>query len=350
MTKFWEQLTNTNKAYVIAEAGVNHLGSLELGERLIKEASLAGADSIKFQSYKAANLTTKNAPRFWDWEGEINTQGSQFDSYSLLDSFGYEEHKKLKRLCTKYDIEYLSTPFDEEAADYLEKLDIPAFKIASCDITNLPFLEYVSHKRKTMLLSTGASTIEEIQEAVSVIENSGNFEVVIMHCNLCYPTEAKDSQLNAIKHLQKEFPNYPIGLSDHTLGIHAPAFARALGAILFEKHYTVDKTLGKSADHWLSGDPPELKSMIKQIRLCEEMLGTQYKKVGESEIKARNYARRSIVSAKKLTKGTILSNDHLTFKRPGTGISPKFFKSLIGATVNQDLDEDEIFDWSMIES
>ncbi|MCL0100165.1 N-acetylneuraminate synthase family protein, partial [Dehalococcoidia bacterium] len=155
MTEFWEKLTTSSRGYVVAEAGVNHLGTLELGERLIREAKEAGADAIKFQSYKADRLTTRDAPRFWDWEGDIVADGSQFDSYSLLDSFGYEEHKSLKETCDRYQIEFLSTPFDTEAADYLERLDMQAYKIASCDLPNHPLLTHVSRKGRPIFLSTG---------------------------------------------------------------------------------------------------------------------------------------------------------------------------------------------------
>jgi sialic acid synthase SpsE len=349
MSDLWEKLKNSGKAYIIAEAGVNHLGSLVLGERLIKEAKAAGADAIKFQSYKAENLTTKDAPRFWDWEGEVKKSGSQYDSYAILDSFGYEEHKELKKLCDKYNIDFLSTPFDNDAADYLETLGMIAYKIASCDLTNHPFIKHIAQKGKLVFLATGASTIEEIHEAVAVIESTGNKEIVIMHCTLCYPTREKDANLNAITHLQKEFPQYVMGLSDHTMNLLTSTVARALGAIAIEKHYTVDKTLDKSADHWLSIDPGELKALIQQVRTCETLLGAKEKHVAECEVRARNYARRSIVLAKRMKKGSALQESSLLFKRPGTGIPPKMINQVIGKKIKLDLDKDTVLGWEMLE-
>jgi len=343
MSEFFDRLGE--RAYIIAEAGVNHLGSLELGERLIRGAKESGADAIKFQTYKAEKLTTKDAPRFWDWDGEC--EGSQYDSYSLLDSFGYKEHKKLKELCDKYGIDFLSTAFDNEAVDYLDKLGMKAFKIASCDLTNHPLLKYIAKKGKPILLSTGGSTINEIHEAVDIIEPI-NKEIVIMHCTLCYPTKNKDANINAISHLKNEFP-YLIGLSDHTLGILTPVIARTLGAVLIEKHYTVDKTLGKSADHCISVDTDELKKLIEQVRICETLLGGK-KQVADCEVRARKYARRSIVLAKNLSKGRILREKDLIFKRPGTGISPSLLDGVIGKKINTDITKDSILAWSMLES
>ena len=183
----WKKLTS-GQPYVIAEAGVNHLGSLKRGEELIKGAKEGGADAIKFQSYKAERLCLKNAPRFWDWEGEEKEDGSQFDSYSNLDSFGRDEFLALKKLCDKYEIDFIVTPFDIEAADYLDEMGMGIYKIASCDIPYLYFLEHVAKKKKPILLSTGAANLDEIKEAVATIESTGNKQIVILHCNLCYPS------------------------------------------------------------------------------------------------------------------------------------------------------------------
>ena len=215
----WARL-RSGKPFFIAEAGVNHLGSLELGERLIREAAEAGAHAIKFQSYKASNLCTKDAPRFWDWEGEIEEDGSQFDSYSHLDSFGEAEHAELKRMCDEYDIEFMSTPFDDDATDYLDKVGINAYKIASCDVTNHPLLKHVGSKGKIVMLSTGAASLKDIQEAVHVLEKAGTDKIVIMHCNLKYPTDPDQINLSMIKSIQERFGDgYAYGLSDHTKNI-----------------------------------------------------------------------------------------------------------------------------------
>lgn len=345
--ELWQRITSGDP-FFIAEAGVNHLGSLELGERLIREAAEAGAHAVKFQSYKAKNLCTKNAPRFWDWEGEIEKEGSQFDSYSHLDSFGEKEHAALKTMCDNYGIEFMSTPFDDEAADYLDRVGINAYKIASCDLTNHPLLKNVASKRKIIMLSTGAGSIDEIRSAISVLKH-GTDKIVVMHCNLKYPTEDHEINLRMIEHLKEEFPECVIGLSDHTMNLWTPAFAYALGATVFEKHYTVDKTLGKSADHWLSVDPPEVNQIIENINLAVTLMGSREKKCTESEERARLYARRSIVTISNISKGDVLTHDNLSCKRPGTGISPTMFHKIVGRTAAKDILEDQILTMDDIE-
>ena len=268
----WNYIKDGNP-FSIAEAGVNHLGSLELAERLIAGAKESGATAIKFQSYKAKNLCVKDAPRFWDWEGEVDKDGSQYDSYSLLDSFGEKEHLELKKICDKYDIEFMSTPFDNEATDYLDRIGTRIYKIASCDITNFPLLEHVARKKKIVMLSTGAASLNEIKEAVSLVSQYTD-KIVVMHCNLKYPTDDDQINLKMIEDIKREFGDkYVIGLSDHTMNMLTPAFAYILGATVFERHFTVDKTLDKSADHWLSADVREMSILIKNVNLAHKMLG-----------------------------------------------------------------------------
>lgn len=329
----------SGKPFFIAEAGVNHLGSLKLGERLIKEAAEAGAHAIKFQSYKAKNLTTKDAPRFWDWEGEVKDEGSQFDSYSLLDSFGEKEHLALKKICDKHGIEFMSTPFDNEATDYLDRVGINAYKIASCDVTNHPLLKHVASKGKIVMLSTGASSIEEIKEAVDVLKE-GTDKIVVMHCNLKYPTPDDEINLKMISHLKTEFQDCLIGLSDHTMNLMTPAFAYIMGANICEKHYTVDKTLELSADHWLSVDPKDVKTIISNYNLVKNMLGTDLKQCTPGEKRARKYARRSIVANSNIKKGEKLTEQNIACKRPGTGMHPKTYYSLIGKIATRNMEED----------
>jgi sialic acid synthase SpsE len=337
----WKSL-RSGEPFFIAEAGVNHLGSLELGERLIREAAEAGAHAIKFQSYKAANLCTKDAPRFWDWEGELEEEGSQFDSYSHLDSFGEDEHAELKRMCDHYSIEFMSTPFDNDAADYLDRVGINAYKIASCDVTNIPLLRRVGSKGKIVMLSTGAASLEEIQEAVSALEDAGTDKIVIMHCNLKYPTDTDQINLAMIRSITERFgKKYAYGLSDHTREVETPSFALMLGANVVEKHYTVDKTLEKSADHWLSVDPSEVREVVSLMKLAYTLLGTtEVKKCTESEERARMYARRSIVSLRLIKKGEVFTEDNIGCKRPGTGISPKHYEQILGTHATQDIPDD----------
>lgn len=336
----WNKL-KSGKPFFIAEAGVNHLGSIKIGEELIRKAAAAGANAIKFQSYKAKNLCTKNAPRFWDWEGEIDKDGTQFDSYSHLDSFGENEHRELKRLCDHYQIEFMSTPFDNEAADYLDKIGIRAYKIASCDLTNHPLLEHVALKGKIVMLSTGAGALEEIREAVNIVRKNTS-KIVVMHCNLKYPTEDNEINLRMINNLKEEFPEYVIGLSDHTMNVLTPAFAHALGANVIEKHYTIDKSLDKSSDHWLSVDPDEVEIIIQNLNLAESLLGLSKKKCTQSEERAKLYARRSIVTTTEIKKGTLFSDQNLACKRPGTGLSPILLKNILGKKASKDISEDAI--------
>ena len=338
----WEKIAS-GSPFFIAEAGVNHLGSLELGERLIREAAEAGAHAIKFQSYKAENLCTKDAPRFWDWEGELEEDGSQFDSYSHLDSFGEAEHAELKRMCDEYNIEFMSTPFSEEAAEMLDKIGVNAFKIASCDITNYPLLTKVASFNKPILLSTGASNIEEIKNAIDVlIKKNKDLPICIMQCTLSYPTKYSDANLNVFESLKIKFPNYLLGFSDHTLGLHMPLAAMGFGARIIEKHYTIDKSLPLSADHSLSIDIDELKALCKYAGDINEGLGSFEKKKFECEDTNQRNVRRSIVIAKKIKKDETFSEKNLRCKRPGIGISPTEYESIIGKKANKDLEIDDL--------
>lgn len=337
------------RTVVIAEAGVNHLGRMDYAEELIKTASRAGADIVKFQTYKAEKLTTKNAPRFWDWEGEHKEDGSQFDSYSILDSFEREQYLQLIDLCDKYSVEFMSTPFDDDSVDMLVDIGMRGFKLASCDLNNIPFLKHVASKGLPILLSTGAGDIEEIRTAVETIEAEGNSEICIMHCTLCYPTEPKDSNLSALNDIAANFPGYLLGLSDHTLGTIVPAASVLYGVKAIEKHYTFDKTLPDSADHWLSLDEEELRQMVNQVRTLEVAVGTGKKERLECEMPAYKFARRSIVSANEITAGTIIERSMLDMKRPGTGLPSEFMDRLIGRKARHDIAADTLLNLEDVE-
>jgi len=345
-----KEIGENHSAYIIAEAGVNHNGSLARAKELVAKAAEAGADAVKFQTYKADRLVTKKAPRFWHWEGEEDKNGSQFDSYSKLDKFPLAYYPKLIKLCKELGIDFLSTPFDEESADALIKMGMEAIKISSSDVTNLPFIKKLAEYNLPILLSVGASTSEEIEEAIRIIELTGNKNIAILQCTLSYPTKYEDAHLRVIQTLSKQFPNYPVGLSDHTLGTLIPPVAVAMGARVIEKHYTVDKTLKKSADHWLSVDPDELKKMVASIRSVERALGNGKKYVLASEQETYLYDKRSIVSSRAISKGTTITADMLTYKRPGTGIQPKYLDDLVGKIALTDIDEDTTIDWNMVES
>lgn len=340
----------TDPTYVIAEAGVNHNNSLARAKDLIKKAADAGADAIKFQTYKAERLTTKTAPRFWEWKGEPIKKGTQYDSYRTMDvdKFPLKHYPELIKTCKKYGIEFISTPFDEDSADALVKLGMKAIKVSSSDLTNLPFLTHLAKHKLPMLLSTGASTMGEIEEAVHTIEEAGNKKIVIMQCTLVYPTPYEHANLRVIPTLVTVFPEYPIGLSDHTLGTHVPPAAVALGARMVEKHYTVDKTLPNSPDHHLSVNPSELREMVEAIRHVEASLGTSRKYVLPAEHHTYLYDKRSLVSARDIKKGTKITKDMLTHKRPGTGVRPKYRDIIVGRHASVDIPADTTITWEMI--
>ena len=331
-----------NKTVIIAEAGVNHNGKLKFGKRLIDEAKKAGADIIKFQTYKAKKLTTKNAPRFWNWQGELKKNGTQYDSYSNLDSFTKNEYRQLINYCKKKKIEFLSTPFDEESANMLVEIGMKGFKVASSDITNHPFLEFLAKKKLPILLSTGASSINEIKEAVRIINKNGNKKILIMQCTLCYPTKPQDANLLAINDIKRNFPKYLVGLSDHTLGIEIASASVLYGVSAIEKHFTFNKKLLKSADHWLSIDPGELKKLVENVRIINLSMGNGKKIALKCENQARKFARRSIVANKKITIGEVLTKNKICFKRPGTGISPSLLKKVLGKRAKKEITYDKL--------
>jgi len=343
------QINESSAPYIIAEAGVNHNGSYELATRLVDEAAAAGAHAIKWQLYKAETLCVKDAPRFWTWEGEEKQDGSQFDSYSKLDGFPLEDYRKLSRYCREKGIEFLCTPFDEAAVEFLETLEIAAYKIASCDCTNVPFVRYIARKMKPILLSTGASSLEDIALAVRTIEKEGNTDIAILHCILKYPTEAKDANLRMIQTLKENFPNYVMGFSDHTLGTDITLAAVGFGADIIEKHYTVDKTLPLSADHWLSVDPQELKTIVDGAARVKQAIGKKWARPIEAEEPAKNNARRSVVAKAAIARGTVITSDMLTCKRPGVGMEPKYLDALIGKTAARDLNYDALVQFSDFE-
>ncbi len=331
--------------FVIAEAGVNHNGDIELGRALIREAKEAGADAVKFQSYKAGKISTRTAPRYWVEPDDPD--GSQYDTFAKLDSFGEEEHRELFRYAKEVGILCLSTPFDDEAVDMLDELGVPGYKIASADLTDHPLIERAARKGKPVLLSTGLATIAEVGEAVEVVRGTGNDQLVLLQCTLQYPCDYENVNLGMMLHLKASFPDIPVGLSDHSLGNAVPQAAVAVGAVAVEKHYTVDKTLPGSPDHHLSVDPKDLRQMMDAIRAIEKALGHYETGPVEAESAAYQYARRSIVSAKAIAQGERVTRDMLTFKRPGTGIYPKFVDMVVGRTAREGIPEDTVLHWEM---
>jgi N,N'-diacetyllegionaminate synthase len=332
--------------YVIAEAGVNHNCDLGLGLRLVTTARASGADAIKFQSYSASRISTRVAPRYW-FEPQ-DPKGTQWDSFDKLDKLPEADFRALIAHARKEGITAFSTPFDDDAVDLLADMDMPAFKIASADLTCHPLLERAARVGKPMILSTGTSTLGEVEEALEVCRRAGNDRVVLLHCTLKYPCPPEGINLRMMQHLMRAFPEVPVGLSDHSLGTSVPQAAVALGACVIEKHYTVDKTLPGSADHPISVDPPELRAMVEGIRTVEKALGKPMKGLEPLEKDAWLYARRSVTSATTIPKGAPITRAMLTYKRPGTGINPRFFDMVIGRVASVDIPEDTTITWEML--
>ena len=309
------------KPFIIAEAGVNHEGSMQIAKRLIEEACEGGADAIKFQTYKANTIASKNSPAYWDTTKEPIS--SQYELFCKHDKFWKKEMEELKSHCDKVGIEFLSTPFDIESAKFLNDL-MDVFKISSSDITNKPFIEFICNFKKPIILSTGASFLYEIQESVSWIERAGN-DLALLHCVLNYPTPDENANLGMILGLKRAFPDKIIGYSDHTLPKDMQVCKNAilLGATIIEKHFTHDKTMTGN-DHYHAMDKNDLTKFKKDIEETFKILGKFEVSALDDEKLARDNARRSLVASKDIKKGDIIKRDDLTFKRPASGISPKF--------------------------
>lgn len=337
---------NLREPYVIAEAGVNHEGSMDLAYRLIDEAKEGGAHAIKFQTYKAATIASKNSPSYWDTEKESTT--SQFELFKKYDRFWKSEYEKLKEYCDKVGIEFMSTPFDVASAEFLSDL-MPVFKISSSDITNLPFIELMCSFGKPVILSTGASYVWEIQQAMETIQKY-DVPVCLMHCILNYPTRDENANLGMIPDLIRKFAKTIPGYSDHTLPgeMEVLKIANLLGAVVLEKHFTHDKSLPGN-DHYHAMDKEDLKLFFSKMREVYTLIGRQAKAPLESEDISRQNARRSLVLAKNVEKGTVISADHLTWKRPAHGISPKDIHLVTGRKAARALGEDSILQWNMLE-
>jgi N,N'-diacetyllegionaminate synthase len=332
--------------YVIAEAGVNHNCDVQLGYKLIETAGAAGADAIKFQSYTASKIATRVAPRYWV-EPE-DPRGTQWDTFDRLDKLSERDFKSLIGHARHVGLTAFSTPFDDEAVDLLASLDVPAFKIASADLTCHGLIGRAARVGKPMILSTGTANLSEVEEALEVCRQSGNEQVAILHCTLKYPCPPEGINLRMMEHLMRAFPEVPVGLSDHSLGISVPQAAVALGACIVEKHYTVDKKLPGSPDHHLSVDPTDMKTMVQGIRTVEKALGKASKGVEPLEEEAYRFARRSVTSGRAIPRGAAITREMLTYKRPGTGISPRYLDLVVGRIARVDIPEDTTITWDMV--
>lgn len=328
---------------IIAEAGVNHNGSMENAFRLVDAAADAGVDYIKFQTFKADQLVSASAKKA-DYQIE-NTKNSAETQLQMLKKLelSREQHEELIAYCQEKKVQFFSTAFDLDSLEYLHKIGLQMMKIPSGEITNLPYLRKAATLFRKVILSTGMATVSEIKDAVSVFTNAGVHKenITILHCNTEYPTPIEDVNLKAMLHIQHEFGT-KVGYSDHTLGIEVPIAAVALGATVIEKHFTLDKSM-EGPDHKASLEPGELKAMVSAIRNIEKALsGSGLKEVSPSEQKNIAIARKSIVAIKKIHQGEIFSEENIGAKRPGTGISPMQWDEVIGKTAVRDYEEDEL--------
>ena len=323
--------------YIIAEAGVNHNGSLETAYKLVDVAKEAGVDCIKFQTFKADKLASADSKKA---EYQIRNSGdeSQLDMLKKLE-LSYDDFRELKKYCDKVGIAFLSTPFDLESIEFLNTIDMPFWKVPSGEITNLPYLLALAETGKPMIISTGMCGMDEIDEALSLIKEKGVDDIKLLHCNTEYPTPFEDVNLRAMNTIRERF-DLEVGYSDHTRGIEVPIAAVAMGATVIEKHFTLDRNM-EGPDHKASLEPDELKAMVKAIRNIEQSFGTGIKEPSPSERKNIVVARKSIVAACDIKEGTVLSEENLAVKRPGDGISPMKWFEVIGTKAVRDFKEDE---------
>ena len=329
------------KVLIIAEAGVNHNGNLELAKKMAQTAKECGADVVKFQTAKLSSLVTKFAGMANYQKENIGEAMSQKEMLRKL-LLTYEQFEELAAFCQKIGIEFLSTPFDIESVDFLQKLGCRFWKVPSGEITNLPYLRAIAKTGKDVILSTGMCQMKEIQDAKRILQENGAKEITILHCNTQYPTPMEDVNLKAMLTIKKEL-NVPVGYSDHTQGIEVSIAAAALGAVVIEKHFTLDRSMD-GPDHKASIEPEELKKMVSSIRNIEKALGSEEKKVSPSEAENITIARKSIVAAKEIQKGEVFSDENLAVKRPGTGISPMRWDEIIGKAAERTYQIDEMIE------
>lgn len=331
--------------YIIAEIGANHNGDMGLAKKLIDAAKSCGCDAVKFQSWTPESLIAKEE---YDRNQKYNDSPKRhFGSLKEMVEKYYlrsDQHRELKKYCDGISVAFISTPFAPQEADLLEELDVPFYKIASMDVNNLLFLEYVAQKGKPIVMSTGMATLAEIEKAVKTIETAGNRQIILLHCVAIYPPVYEDIHLNNIPMLRQAF-GYPTGFSDHTLGVTIPLAAVALGACVIEKHFTIDKNL-PGWDHSISADPQEMKVIVEESRLVAKALGSHQRIVSKAEQEKKLKFRRSIITKTPLKQGHVLTLNNLTFKRPETGIRPDEVKYVVGRTLKRNMLKDEVIQWN----
>jgi len=336
-------MTVLKRTFILAEAGVNHNGNIELAKKLVDAAAESGADAIKFQTFKAESIITKSAQKTAYQKATTDKHESHFEMIKKLE-LDYQAHIDLIKYCKKKNIIFLSSPFDLVSLELLLDLDLDIIKIPSGEITNLPFLNAIGKHNKRIIMSSGMSTMKEVRDALSVLLKTGTQKekITILHCNTEYPTPFEDVNLKAMNTI-KEMLDVEVGYSDHTVGIEVPIAAVALGATVIEKHYTLSREL-EGPDHKASLEPDELKIMVDYIRNIELSLGEGIKQPSPSEIKNLNIVRKSIVAARKIEKGELFCEENLTTKRPGNGISPMRWDKIIGHKAKKEYFEDDLIE------
>jgi N,N'-diacetyllegionaminate synthase len=337
-----------NKVMIIAEAGVNHNGSIELAKQLVDVAADAGVDYVKFQTFKAEKIASKSAEKAQYQKNTTDNSESQLSMLKKLE-LSHDDHLVLIDYCKSKNISFLSTPFDLDSIDLLKQLGISLGKIPSGEITNLPYLKKMAAGFDELILSTGMADMKEIEEAIDLITSTGfsKDKLVVLHCTTEYPTPFEEVNLTAMNSIQKAF-GVRVGYSDHTKGIEVPIAAVALGAVIIEKHFTLDRNM-EGPDHKASLEPGELKAMVSSIRNIENALGDGVKRATPSEVKNKAIARKSIVAARDIKAGEMISEKDIDIKRPGNGISPMRINEVIGKKALGDISEDALIDFSFLQ-
>lgn len=327
--------------YIIAEAGVNHNGSLRLAKKLVDKAVWAGADCVKFQTFNSKKLVSKNAPKADYQKKTTGNTENQLDMLKKLE-LTPKQFINLKDYCQKKGIAFLSTPFDLESINFLASIGLKTWKIPSGEITNYPYLRTIGKRKETVIMSTGMSSIAEVKNAIAVLRKFGTKKIRLLHCTTEYPAPYDSVNLQAMHTLKKEF-GYDVGYSDHTNGIEIPIAAVAMGATIIEKHFTLDHNM-EGPDHKASLEPEELRNMIKAIRNVEKAFGNGKKAPSKAEKRNIPIVRKSIVAASHIRKGDFFSDRNLTTKRPGKGMSPMQWENIVGTIAKRDYDEDELIE------
>lgn len=320
--------------FVIAEAGVNHNGDIKLAKRMVELAARAGAHAVKFQSFRSEGLVLEDAPQARYQMANTGRDESQLSMLKRLE-LSAEAHHELVEFCREKGILFLSTPFEEDSLDLLDSLDVPAFKVSSGDLTNLPFLTKVAGKGRPIILSTGMATLGEVETALRAIQATGNQQTVLLHCVSNYPSHPHETNLRAMQTLSTAF-QVPVGYSDHTMGITVTLAAVAMGATVIEKHFTFNRSL-PGPDQPASLEPDELAALVREVQVVQSAMGTGVKWPSDAELETAKVARKSIVTAVDIPADTVLESGMVTFKRPGTGIGPALLDLLLGRRARQDL-------------